>query len=230
MATQKQEKGTGAIAAGGGLTAYGAATAPVLRAGSKDKSRMVGASPKMQPARYQAELHHAMRAGKVSAGSTVNVLRTPSGRHINAGGTHRHIARQAMGKPSKYDIKDISHELHVSPLQVAQNKMKVAPLKRGSKRAEAGKKVKPVGNLARGMNQGLAAAADVGDERLWQNPSAIKGPVKFARKAGLVQAGAMAAVGAGMAGVGLRERKEWKKKNGVKKSYNPRMSAFGVEH
>ena len=213
MATKKQqqETGTGAIVAGGGLTAYGAAHAPVLRSGYKDKSKMVNASPKQQSGRYQAELHQAMQGGKVKTDSTVHVLRTPSGRHINAGGTHRHIARQAMGKPSRYEIKDISHELHVSPVQRVQGKMRVAAVQRGSKRAEAGKKVKPVGTVARMANRGMAAAADANDAQLWKNPHAVRTAVKEGRRAGLVSAGLIAGTGALVGASGLHQRHEWKK-------------------
>ena len=113
---------------------------------------MQSASPKKQAGRYQAELHQAMKQGKVATDSPVHVLRTPSGRHINAGGTHRQIAREAMNKPSEYQIKDIYHEIHVSPAQKLKGKLQVAALQRGSKRAEAGKHIKPVGTTARAAN------------------------------------------------------------------------------
>jgi len=230
MAKQKkQSKGTANIVGGAGLTAYGAANAPVLRAGSKDMSRMVGASPKQQGGRYQAELHGAMQRGRVKTDSTVHVLRTPSGRHINAGGTHRHIARQAMGKPSRYEVKDIAHEVHRSPLQVAQLKLRVKSLERGSKRAQAGKTVKPVSDAARRANKIKAAGADVADAMVWEHPSALKGPVKAARAGGLKAAGITAGLGAAATGVGLAERHAWKKKNQpVGKSST--ISAFGIDH
>ena len=214
---EKQEKGTGNLALGGGLTAYGASQAPVLRHGSKDMSRMQGASPKKQPGRYQAELHQAMKEGKVPTESSVHVLRTPSGRHINAGGTHRQIAREAMNKPSEYKVKDISHEIHVSPAQKLKGKLQVAGLTRGSKRAEAGKPVKPVGPEARSANRILAHAADVNDARAWENPSMFKEGAKVMRHKGWVGAGTLMGVGALSGAAGLAERHEWKKKNQVSK-------------
>jgi hypothetical protein len=227
MPQQNQEKGTGELATGAGLTAFGAANAPVLRGGSKNMSHMQRASPKKQGGRYQAELHQAMKAGKVPTDSTVHVLRTPSGRHINAGGTHRQIAREAMGKPSKYEIKDISHEMHVSPAQKLKGKLQIAGLARGSRRAEAGKKVKPVGTVARSANRGLAAAADAGDAHVWKHPSILSHPVKLNRKANLISAGMIAGAGALTAGVGAHKHHEWKKSQPVHKSS---VSAFGIDH
>jgi hypothetical protein len=187
---------------------------------------MVGASPKLQGKRYQAELHHAMQSGKVETDSPVHVLRTPSGRHINAGGTHRHIAREAMGKPTQYQVKNLSHEIHISPAAKLQGKLRVAGLKRGSKRAQAGKHVKPVGAKVRRVNETLAAAADVGDERLWAHPSALKNQAKIGRKAGLIGAAAIGGAGAITTALGLKQRKEWKQGQ-VRKSS---VSAFGVDH
>lgn len=229
MATEKkQSKGTGNLAVGAGATAYGAANAPVLRLGSKDMSRMGNTSPKKQGARYQAELHQALKTGQRSADSPVHVLRTPSGRHLNAGGTHRHIARQAMGKPSEYKIKDISHEVHVSPANKVRGKLRVAAAQRGSKRVEAGKPLKRVSDAARAKNKNLALHADAADAHIWNKPSVLKEPLKVSRKAGLKSAGLMIGAGALSTGVGLHERNEWKKKNPVHKSGS--LSAFGVEH
>jgi hypothetical protein len=217
MTKKKQETGTGNIAVGGAATAYGVARAPILRSGSKDMSRMQSASAKKQGSRYQAELHQAMQRGKVKTDSPVHVLRTPSGRHINAGGTHRQIAREAMGKPSEYKVKDISHELHVTPAQKVRGKLRVAALAHGSKRAEAGKTTKPVGDKARIVNRVKAMGADATDAHIWSHPSAIEGPVKLGRKAGLISAGIMTGAGALSTGVGLHQRHEWKKKT-VRKS------------
>src|SRR5215510_14617794 len=218
MATQKkQSKGTGNLVAGAGITAYGAAHAPILRSGHKDMSRMTGASPKQEGSRYQAELHRAMQAGNVSSDSSVHVLRTPSGRHINAGGTHRHIARQAMGQPSQYKVKNISHEVHISPAQHATGRLQLAGLRRGSKAAQAGKTTKPVSSEARAANRVKAAAADVADAKIWNNPSMIKPAVQMGRKAGLIHAGTIAGTGALLGAAGLHERHEWKKKHPVSK-------------
>jgi len=224
MTTKKQNKGTGDLVLGGAATAYGAANAPVLRAGSKDMSRMINTSQKQQATRYQAELHGAMQRGRVKTNSPVHVLRTPSGRHINAGGTHRQIARQAMGKPSEYKIKDISHEVHVSPAQMVRGRLRVAAAQRGSKRVQAGKTVKPVSGTARSANRVKMAMDDVADEHIWSHPSAISGPVKTARKAGLKSAGLVIGAGGLSTAVGLHRRSEWKKKQPVRKS------AFGIDH
>lgn len=225
MTTKKQETGTGNIAFGGAATAYGAANAPVLRGGSKNMSRMVNASPKKQGARYQAELHGAMQSGKVKTNSPVHVLRTPSGRHINAGGTHRQIAREAMGKPSNYQVKDISHELHVSPAQAVRGRLRVAGLSRSSKRAEAGKTGKPVSEAARSVNRGKALRADAADAHIWSNPHMLKEPAKIGHKAGLIGAGLIAGGGAATTALGLHQRKEYKQS--LRKSS---VSAFGVDH
>lgn len=228
MATQKkQSKGTADIAIGGATTAYGVAHAPILRGGSKDISRMVNASPKKQGSRYQAELHQAMKSGRVATDSPVHVLRTPSGRHINAGGTHRQIAREAMGKPSEYQVKNIGHEIHTSPYQAIKGRLRVANLARGSKKAEAGRTVKPVDPGARALNRVKAAHADVADAAIWKNPSAIEHGVKLGRKAGLISSGITAGIGAAGVGLGLHERKQWNKAHGVSKRS---VSAFGVDH
>lgn len=223
---KKQETGTGSIVGGSALTAYGAANAPVLRGGSRSRSQMVGASPKLQGKRYQAELHGAMQRGAVPSDSTVKVFRTPSGRHINAGGTHRKIARDAMGKPSRYEVKNIDHEIYQSPLQKLTNKRKLNSLKRGSEAAQAGKKVRPVGNISRKINETLADAADMNDDRVWRHPGEIKPLASAARKAGLGGAAVLTGTGALLAGSGLAQRKEYKQKVGKSMT----VSAFGVEH
>ena len=43
-----------------------------------------------------------------------------------------------MGKPTKYEIKDLSHEVHVSPAKKLSGKLRVAGLARGSKKAGGG--------------------------------------------------------------------------------------------
>ncbi len=228
---KKQETGTGGIAVGSGIAGYGAYNAPVLRNGYKDKSKMSNASPKKQEGRYQGELHNAMKAGKVPSDSTVRVLRTPSGRHINAGGTHRHIAREAMGQSSRYEIKDIPNEIRVSPAQKIQGKMRIGRLKRASRRAEAGKPTKPISDSIRAENRRMAAGADVGDDAVWKNPRTFARNVRSIQRANLASAGMVTATGLAIAGTGLHDRKKWKqsqKKAQVKKGYN--VSAFGVEH
>lgn len=220
----KKETGKKEMAGGAAISAYGVAHAPILRAGYKDQSKMGSASPKRQPGRYQAELHRAMNAGDVATDSPVRVLRTPSGRHINAGGTHRHIARQAMGKPSEYEIKDLSHEIHTSPAAKLKGKLKVAQLSRGSKRAEAGKKVRPVGRLSRKINGVLAAASDVGDDHVWNNASGLEHGVKVARRAGTGKAALTVGAGGLVAHAGYKKYEASKKP--VRKSDD--LSAFGV--
>lgn len=186
---------------------------------------MVGAAPKVQPKRYQAELHQAMKAGQVEMDSPVRSFKTPSGRYINAGGTHRHVARQAMGKPSHYEIQNLGHEMHVSPIQAFQGRMKVRSLKRGSKAVEAGKKVRPVTGFARNMNSVLAGAADTADDMVWSHPSGLKPQARAGRALGLASAGAIGGAGLLVAAGGAQQRREWKK-HSVSKS----LSAFGVDH
>jgi hypothetical protein len=137
-----------------------------------------------------------------------------------------------MGKPSEYQVKDISHEIHVSPATKVAGKLRVAGLKRGSKRAEAGKPLKPVSENARGTNAIKSMRADAADAHIWSHPSVLKEPAKIGRKAGLAGAGMIAGMGALTMAGGLHQRKEYQKTHPVRKSSvsGGALSAFGVDH
>lgn len=203
---------------GGGLVvADAAASAPVLRAGRKSPTSVIGASPKVQARRYQGELTRAMQEGKLDAGSGLKTYKTPSGRYLNAGGTHRHLARQAMGQPSKLEVKTLDYEPKFSLKAKLVNQHKIKELKRGSEDALAGRN-KPVSLFAREANKHLAAAADVNDHVAWEagHYGGGRTAMKAAERAGHVNAGVGAALGAGVIGAGILEHRAEQKKRMAK--------------
>lgn len=219
MATSPQRKqGRKEAITGGLLAGHGAASAPLLRQGRKSPTSMVGASPKKQAGRYQAELTDAMKQGKVPSNSTLKVFKTPSGRYINTGGTHRHIAREAMGQGTpehKIEVKSIDFEPHHSLYAEAQSRLKINELKRGSKAALKGK-VRPVSSKFRAHNATMARNADINDAMVWEKPphlGTVGRQVLAAHRASEI--GSAALVGAGgvaLAAHGLHQMHQGQKR------------------
>jgi hypothetical protein len=230
-AAQPKREGTGAVVGGSALLAHGVASAPVLRVGRKTPHKMVAASPKKQAGRYQHELVGAMKSGKVDSASTLRAFKTPSGRYINAGGTHREVARQAMGTPTKkVEVKPLGIEPRESLYERGQRRLQIGELHRASRKAAAGKPMKPVGSGARHANLHLAAAADTNDDALWHAvgprgvDSGMKNAIKMAHGVKAYNAGLAGVVGAGVLAAGLHERHQSKKK--VVKAMNSTHDAF----
>lgn len=210
--------GRGKEVGGGLLVANAAANAPVLHVGTKDPLKVVSASPKKQPGRYQGELVHAMKQGKVDSNSTLRVLKTPSGRYLNAGGTHRHVAREAMGQPTKVEVKPLGFEPKQSLVERVQRRGSVTQLKRASRRAVAGKPMKPVSSAARIANVHMAEAADINDDALWHGigsrgiGTAGKDAAKIVHGARMAGAGIHAGLGGALIGAGVLEHRHAQRK------------------
>lgn len=210
---QLDSKKTGAkaqIATGGVLAAHGAASAPVLRVGRKKHTQMVAASHKQEEGRYQAELTQAVKEGKVNQHSTLRVLKTPSGRFINAGGTHRHLAREALGMESKnVSVANLAFEPRNSLYARRANSKRIKGLQQGAKQGAAGN-FTPVSPHAREANKHIAAMSDLADDHAWAGYKANGGRTMAsmagkAHKAGLIGAGIIAGTGALTAAAGARK-------------------------
>lgn len=235
-AQKKQADGHQAIVGGSALLAHGAASAPLMRTGRKTPTKMVSASPKRQAGRYQAELVGAMKTGKVDSNSTLRVLKTPSGRYLNAGGTHRQIAREAMGVPTKkIEVKELGFEPRQSAYQAVKRKASIARLEHASRKAAAGKPVRPVSPGARKLNVALAQAADTNDDNFWHGLRTHKGvgtpfrnAAKMAHGAQLGSAAIAGVLGAGVLATGIHERNKFKSKQKVGKAMTSGHEAFEI--